>query len=356
MKKKKTRSAKKSKKLKILGVCGGNGVILFPLRRYVIGNIEDRGVFKTKKNLQWYYNFKVPFVDDLMVAKFLFSSPDIIIGAPNCGTSSILGFTGNKNRKSPTEDESIRMFFQSIMDYQPKIWIMENLPALLNHITMQDFKEKFPEYRFIFHSMSMGELGNSQKTRKRLIVIALKEPVKPEVFMAFSEINQQSEPKRIQDLIGDLDKDSYKNGNVREPEKKKIKMGKTSFSFKEIKEGWDTFRKDEKYWPLDLDDKESNYIPGVYRLLPEDWPQTVRQDPRQFRWDGVPLSPRELGRIQGVSDDFKLYTPGPKETDKLFGKKPSYYVNRARITVAKGAPYELGLWLKSKLDVVKKHI
>jgi len=353
---KKTREPKSTHKLKILGVCGGNGVILHPLRRYVIGNIEDRGVFKTRKNLQWYYNFKVPFVDDLMVAKFLFKNPDIIIGAPNCGTSSILGFTGNKKRKNPTEDDSIRMFFQAIMDYDPSIWIMENLPALLNHITMQDFKEKFPSYRFIFHTMSMGELGNSQKTRKRLIVIAMKEPVKPEIFMAFSDVKHYNEPKKIKDLIGDLGKDSYSTGNVREPGKKKIKMGKKSFSFEEIKEGWDTFRKDEKYWPLDLEDKGSNYIPGVYRLLQDDWPQTVRQDPRQFRWDGVPLSPRELARIQGVSDKFKLYTPGPKEEDKLFGKKPSYYVNRARVTVAKGAPYELGLWLRDKLKVVKKHL
>lgn len=343
---------KKPKKVKILGVCGGNGVILYPLRRYVVGNIEDRGVFKTDKNLQWYHNFQVPFVDDLMVAKFLFKRPDIIVGAPDCGHSSILGFTGNKKRKNPMENASVKMFFQSILDYKPKIWVMENLPALLNNITMLDFKENFPDYRFIFHVMSMSELGNSQKTRKRLVVVALDKSLPSEVFMHFSEVNRFGEPKMIKDLIPDLVEDNADIGNIREKPKKKIKMGKKSFTFGEIEEGWNERFAEKKYWPLDESDPDSNYIPGVYRLLPESFPQTIRQDPRQFRPDGKPLSPRELARIQGIPDKFKLYIP----EDGTHGKKVSYFINKARITVAKGAPYELGLWLKDKIKLTKKYL
>lgn len=340
-------------KLKILGVCGGNGVILYPIRRYVIGNIEDRGVFKTDKNLQWYMNFKVPFVDDLMVAKFLFSSPDIIIGAPDCGHSSILGNTGKKKKKARTtavENSSVRMFFQSIIDYKPKIWIMENLPALLNQITMSDLKEQFPEYRLIFHTMSMAELGNSQKTRKRLIIIALQKDLPAELFMAFSDVEKQNEPKTVGELLSDLKEDNPKNGNIREKSSKKIKMGKKSFTFGEIQEGWLGKKlSKEKYWPLDLDKIDSPYIPGVYRLFEDNYPQTIRQDPRQFRPDGLPLSPRELARIQGIPDRFKLYIPEDST-------KESYYINKARITVAKGAPYELGLWLRSKIKICKKYL
>lgn len=344
----KTSKPKKATKLKILGVCGGNGVILHPLRRYVVGNIEDRGVFKTDKNLQWYYNFKVPFVDDVMVSKFLFKKIDVIIGAPNCGASSILGFTGNKKRKNPIEDNSIKMFFEAILHYKPKIWIMENLPALLNSISMLDFKENFPDYRFIFHTMSMSELGNSQKSRKRLVVVAIDKKLPAEVFMQFSEITRYNKPQKIKDLIGDLHEDNPKNGNIRESPKKKIKMGKKSFSFEEIEEGWNKKYKGKKYWPLKEDDPSSNYIPGVYRLLPDNFPQTIRQDPRQFRPDGKPLSPRELARIQGIPDKFSLYIP--EEDGK---KKTSYYVNKARVTVAKGAPYELGLWIKDKIRASK---
>ncbi|MAO08112.1 MAG: hypothetical protein CL596_05300 [Alteromonas sp.] len=340
------------RKLKILGVCGGNGVILHPLRRYVIGNIEDRGVFKTPKNLQWYTNFKVPFVDDVMVAGFLFKKVDIVIGAPNCGSSSILGFTGNKKRKNPTDDPSMKMYFETVLKYNPKIWIMENLPALLNHITMQDFKEKFPDYLFVFHTMSMAELGNSQKTRKRLVIVALHKSLPAEVYMAFSQVEPQAEPKRIKDLIGDLEKDNPKLANVREPGKYKIKMGKKAYSMNDIKVTWDENLKGKKYWPMDFEKKDSPYIPGVYRLLPENFPQTVRQDARQFRPDGKPMSPRELARIQGIPDKFKLYVP----EEVTHGKKPSYYINRARITVAKGAPYELGLWVKEKIKVARKFL
>lgn len=346
MKKKKI---KKRKKLKILGVCGGNGVVLHPLKRYIIGNIEDRNVFKTDKNLQWYMNFQVPFVDDLMVAKFLFKNPDIIIGAPDCGHSSILGFTGNKKRSNPIENSSVKMFFQSILDYKPKIWIMENLPALLNSISQRDFKNNFPDYRFIFHTCSMAELGNSQKTRKRLLVIALDRSLPSDLFMEFSELKRFNEPMKVKDVLAGLEEDDITLGNVRESPDKKIKMGKKSFSFGEIEEGWNNRHKEAKYWPLNEKDKDSAYIPGVYRLRPNQFPQTVRQDPRQFRPDGKPMSPRELARIQGVPDNYKLYIP--EDTERL-----EYYINKARVTIAKGAPYELGLWLKSKIRICKKYL
>lgn len=346
----KKKTSKRGRKLKILGVCGGNGVVLHPFRRHVIGNIEDRGVFKTEKNMQWYMNFKVPFVDDLQVAKYLFKDPDIIIGAPDCGHSSILGFTGNKKRKNPIENASIKMFFQSILDYKPKVWIMENLPALLNSISMLDFKENFPNYRFIFHTISMAELGNSQKTRKRLIVVALDRSLPADLFMAFSDIDRQNEPKTVKHVLAGLEEDIPEIGNIRESPDKKIKMGNKKMTFGEIEEGWNTIYKNQRYWPLDDKKEDSAYIPGVYRLTPNKFPQTCRQDPRQFRPDGKPLSPRELARIQGIPDSYKLFIPLDDD------KGTEYYINKARITIAKGAPYELGLWLRSKIKLCREYL
>lgn len=345
---------KKPRKLKILGVCGGNGVILHPFRRHVIGNIESRGVFKTENNMQWYLNFKVPTVDDVQVAKHLFKNPDIIIGAPDCGHSSILGFTGNKKRKNPIENASIKQFFQAILDYKPKIWIMENLPALLNSISMTDLKNNFPNYRFIFHTLSMAELGNSQKTRKRLIIVALDRSLPAELFMAFSDIERQNEPQVVKKVLAGLEEDNHELGNIRESRDKKIKMGNKSMTFGEIEDGWNTRHKDSRYWPLDESKKDSAFIPGVYRLSPNKFPQTCRQDPRQFRPDGKPLSPRELARIQGIPDKFKLYIPPAEEIED--SRDLEYYINKARITVAKGAPYELGMWLKSKIELCKKYM
>ena len=51
------------KDLKVLGVCGGQGALLFPFRDKLIGNIEPRGVFHTGREEQWKANFKgIPFL------------------------------------------------------------------------------------------------------------------------------------------------------------------------------------------------------------------------------------------------------------------------------------------------------
>lgn len=339
-------------RLSILGVCGGNGVLLHPLKRYLVGNIEHRKVFFTTDKAQWYRNFSVPLVEDVKLAEYMFRDVDIIVGAPDCGHSSILRFTGSKKSKNPTENKSIRTFFESILTYKPKLWVMENLPALLNSITQSSFKEQFPDYRFIFHIVSMAEFGNSQKTRKRLVIIAIDRNLPADVFMEFSEITKQNKIMTVSELIGDLDKDNPINMNIREPGDKSVKMGNKSFTFLEIEEGWNNKKlKKKRYWPLDLKKKDSAYIPGVYRLLSNGYPQTVRQDPRQFRPDGKPLSPRELARIQGIPDGFILHRPEEKEFfDAL------YYINKARITVAKGAPYELGMWIAEKIKKTRKFL
>lgn len=344
---------KKPRRLRVMGVMGGNGVILHPFKRYLMGNIEFRSAFKTKSNLQWYLNFqKHPFVDDLMVAKFLFKKPDVIMGAPDCGHSSILTVSSTGKMKNPIENESVRTFFESINEYQPKVWLMENLPAIMNTITMNDFKKNFPNYRFVFHTLSVMEFGNSQKTRKRLVVIGIKRGIEGEsdIFMNMNDVYQVNEPRKVKELISDLKDDNFDLCNIREPEDKQVKMGKEKLSFGEIQKKWNKELKGEKYWPLGGKGSTAPNIPGVYRLKDTGTPATVRRDPRQFRPDGKPLSPREIARIQGVPDDFKLFL----EADHPKGIE--YALNKARTTVAKGAPYEIGLWFYKQLMKCKKHL
>lgn len=334
---------KKSKKLKVLGVCGGNGVILYPFRRNLIGNIEFRSAFKSKSNLQWYQNFKVPYVSDLTVGQYLFKEVDVIIGAPDCGHSSILTYTGGRGKlKDPNENESVRTFFSSIKQYQPKLWLMENLPGMMNTITMSDFKDNFPNYRFVFHNLSVSEFGNSQKTRKRLVVIGIQKDLPADVFMYMNDIYRVNEIKTVGELLEGLEEDDLEFGNVREDEEKEVKMGKTHYSFKAIAKEWNTKLKKEKYWPTGI--VKMPYIPGVYRVKKNDFPQTCRKDPRQFRPDGKPLSPRELARFQGIPDKFKFF---------MNPEKVEHSINKARATVTKGAPYEIGLWFKNQLELCK---
>ncbi len=347
----KSNKNKKKRKIKILGVCGGNGVILHPLRKYVIGNIEPRPIFHTKSQLQWYLNFKVPLFTDTIAATYVFPKVDIIIGAPDCGHSSILNLSKNKKAKNPIENASVKLFFDSIKIYKPKLWVMENLPSLLNKIDMADFKSNFPDYRFVFHSLSVSEFGNSQKTRKRLIVIGIRRDIKRlgDVFMNMNDVYRVSELKKVGELLEDLGEDDLKFGHVRESEDKEVKMGaEEKETLKSIAKRWRKEFKGETYWPM-TNEKYPNipYIPGVYRLHKDEYPQTVKKDTRQFRPDGKPLSPRELARIQGIPDSFILY---------IDEEKIDYSINKARATVAKGVPYEVGLWLAKQIKACIKYI
>ena len=48
--------------MNVLGVCAGQGALLFPFRKHLIGNIEVRGVFHTPGEEQWKANFgDIPF-------------------------------------------------------------------------------------------------------------------------------------------------------------------------------------------------------------------------------------------------------------------------------------------------------
>jgi site-specific DNA-cytosine methylase len=342
---KKKKKIKKKNKLKILGVCGGNGVFLHPLKKYLVSNIEPRPIFHTKSQLQWYLNFKVPLFTDMIAASYVYPKIDIIIGAPDCGHSSILNLSKGSKAKNPLENASVKLFFESVKFYKPKLFVMENLPALLNKITMADFKSNFPNYMFVFHTLSVAEFGNSQKTRKRLIVIGFRKDLKRagDVFMHMNDIYPVAELKKVGELLEGIGEDDIKFGNVREDEGKLVKMGAADKeTLKSIAKVWRTDLKGETYWPM-TNEKYPNipYIPGVYRLHKKEYPQTVKKDTRQFRPDGKPLSPRELARIQGIPDSFKLYIDPDKK---------DYSINKARATVAKGVPYEVGLWLSKQLE------
>jgi hypothetical protein len=65
------------KDLKVLGVCGGQGALLFPFKNKLIGNIEPRSVFHTKSESQWKANFKgIPFLKGYELPKvWLWSCP-----------------------------------------------------------------------------------------------------------------------------------------------------------------------------------------------------------------------------------------------------------------------------------------
>jgi site-specific DNA-cytosine methylase len=53
------------------------------------------------------------------------------------------------------------------------------------------------------------------------------------------------------------------------------------------------------------------------------------------------MSPRELARIQGVPDSFKIHL----DKDNL-----QYWINKGRASVTKCPPYQIAQWFKERIE------
>lgn len=333
------------KKYNVVGVCGGNGVLLHPFIKKpysLLANIEARGAFFTPSNIQWRVNFKdTPL---LKKVEALDNPPKVhlLVGAPDCGHSSIMALTRVKKLGVAKDNVSLNQYLKAIATLRPTIFAMENLVALLDQYTELEFKETFPDYRFIFIRGSVGLFGNSQLTRKRLLIIGVRKKYFKLVKLCFKvEPINKAKLKKAGDLIGDLFPlyPSPSLCHVREPNNTIITM----YSGKKLKVGlikrrWIGPLAFKKRWPVE--DRNFSNAPGVYRNLEDDYPATARKQNRQYNHAGEMMTPRELARIQGVPDSFKL----------VFSENnPNYWINKGRATVTKCPPYEMATWLHSQV-------
>ena len=331
----------------ILGICGGNGVILYPMRKHVIGNIEIRAAFKTPDNIQWKLNFGDIPLSTEPEDTVNYDSPDVIIGAPNCGHSSMLAYSRAKMVSDPMKDESFELFIIGLGYFKPKVFMMENLPKSLDMVTRETWQNTLPQYELIFHTESCNAWGNSQKTRKRLILIGLKKESFGENLSKaqyhFSNIYRVKELKTCRQLLEGLDEEDWDSGHVREDISDLI----TIYSGKKL-----TLRKIQKFWLENpetkrwpVEDRNFTTAPGVYRNPDNATPSVARKANRQFNGDGLQMSPRELARIQGVPDKFKLY---------MDDNRKGFCINKGRTTVTKTPPMEISRWFYKQLLKAEK--
>ena len=148
------------------------------------------------------------------------------------------------------------------------------------------------------------------------------------------------------ELYLDLD-EKYPNlalGHVREAQSElcTIHAGR-KLKISEITHIWNNALKGKKRW--EVIGRRFSTAPGVYRNGLKDYPATARKANRQFDHNGLMLTPRQLARIQGVPDSFRLYV----SSDKL-----NYWINKARAAVTKTPPFEISAWFKRKLDKTQK--
>lgn len=123
------------KPIVILGVDAAQGALLFPFKESgkIVANVEPRAVFHSKKEEQWKLNFgDIPFVRSLEEVKN--SKIDLILGSPSCGHSSVFSYSRKKSLGKPREDVTLNLYLSSIKKFKPAIFMLENLPKLLDFI------------------------------------------------------------------------------------------------------------------------------------------------------------------------------------------------------------------------------
>jgi len=324
--------------MKVLGVSAGAGVILYPFKEVLIGNYEVRNDFKTPDEIQWKLNFgDIPLYRTEELDHLL--KPDIILSQPNCGQYSILAHSRRK-KEAYKEDISLNLFFNSIILYKPKFALLENLPDLLNNIPKDKIKSKFKNYKIKFILGSVSLFGNSQMSRKRLVMIFIRRDlnIKLKEFRSF----KVSELKYSGDLLKDTypinvdNGDHYGNINENEPDKEITIYGGKKMKTIDITKEWQNRLKGEKRWYTHKDDEAKfKTAPGVYRNLIDDYPATARKANRQFDHNGEMMTPRQLAKIQGIPDSFKIWTDQKKRLNSI---------NKGRLSVTKAPPYEIGKW------------
>lgn len=336
---------KKRKKLSVLGVCAGQGALLYTFRDRLIANIEPRTVFHTKKEEQWKLNFgEIPFLKSYELPD---CKPDIIVSSPDCGASSVMRLSKKKTLGKPNDNKSINLVIRAIQELKPKIFLIENLPRLLSFITNEEFEKLFPEYKLVFHQASVSEYGNSQISRKRLLIIGIHSRHGKKYLDAFNNKFKVKELKVTRNLL----EAAYSLPNYMIPKNKVLAMydyrklpKKINLTVEEIHTLWNGDFSNEKKWPIKT--AKMSTLPGVYRLEADKAPLTLRPADRQFRPDGWPLGISDFKNIMGFPKRYEIYMPiGATEEEYL------YWLNKARYTLAKGACYEISTWFKKCLKL-----
>ncbi len=350
-------------KLKVLGISAGNGVLLYPFKKYVVANIEIRPAFQTEGDKQWELNFhNAPLVKKRNLNYVTpggmppFKGIDVIVGHPDCGAGSVLRLAKSKAYTTSRGNASVDLYFNAIKYYKPKFFLFENLVAFFNSYPKKELKEIFNGYKLRFLTGPVTQWGNSQIGRKRLVIVGIREDQNVQL-RAFKLPKQESiklnNAGALQQLLRQQLKQfsSAELFHKREPDKTVMHMERNwrRLSLAEIREEWNKEENQpRKSWDATTHGKgRMKTLPGVYRNRVDDLPRAVLRNNRQFDPGGNIMSPRQLANIQGIPTDFKLYY----NPDKL-----TYCLNKARVTIAKSPPHDIGKWFYRRIKKVYHEI
>lgn len=328
-------------KVSVIGISAGLGVVLYPFKNNLRFNIEPRPVFHTPNNEQWESNFgNIPLIKKAGDIPAFIVGCDILISSPDCGSGSILRMSRAKKIGDHKKNDSLTLFFNSVIGYMPKIFLFENLDGMFKSFPKDEFKQLLRAYRLIEHNCSVSYFGNSQKTRKRLVIIGIRRDLPKSLSKYFQLPDLRGQIKTCKELYGDLKKSDVAFGHIREHASLIISIyARRKMSIRKIRLQWRQKLKGKKRWFTYGTEKFST-APGVYRNLANEYPATARKANRQFDHNGRMLTPRQLARIMGIPDNFHIHMEEARR---------NYWINKARTAVTKGVCYELGTWFKKCL-------
>lgn len=335
----------------VVGVSSGGGVSLYPFYPNILGNIEGRAIFHTAGNKQWQENFhNIPlFKDFTHKAISTCKNADVLISSPDCGSGSILRYSRAKQLGDHKLNKSLAMFFEGVVYFQPKFILFENLGGLFKSFDRHEFYYTLDNYRLIAHLKPVTFWGNSQLHRERLVIVGIRNDLDKEIDRYFKLPDYRDQNKTCRELYADLDNirtftEALNSAHVREDIFTEITIysGKKML-ISEIRNHWQMELQGKRRW--EVKDRKFKTAPGVYRNRLNDYPATARKANRQFDHNGLMLTPRQLARIQGVPDDFKIFIdPGSL----------NYWINKGRALVTKTPPMEISYWFRRKLNKTKK--
>jgi site-specific DNA-cytosine methylase len=318
---------------RVLGISSGNGVLTYALKENVIGNVECRSDYYIGgKPYQWDINY--PGIPMMKVLPN-YEKVDVVIGHPKCGMSSKFALSRGKKFGTHVGEESLDLFIEGIQKYNPLFFFMENLEKFTDSFPGEELESLFPNHYLVKIRGSVSRFGNSQLTRKRLVLVGIHLQIATQpVIRIFKKVPPEfrGELKTTAELLKDLPK----NGRLTEDLDSVITMySGYKISLREAQEFWQS-NPHLRHWPAGGAMKTA---PGVYINRENDYPLTVRKTNRQFNPQGIQMSPRELARIQGIPDCFLFYEDGNKTRS----------INKARTTVGSSPPFEISSWIRDRL-------
>lgn len=324
------------KKLNVLGVCAGQGVCLFPFHKSkyfrVLANIEPRGVFYDKGDKQWNANFEgVQMAKSLKLKRRV----DVIIGHPDCGDNSILRMSRAKKSGNSETNQSVLAYIDAVNRYSPAIFLLENLPGFLKTLGVENgilsglLKDQYDLYHIV---EPVTVFGNSQLSRVRLVIVGVHKSGALASCKPFRDLYKLRKGLKPSEYF-ELGKADPSIGHVREPLDKLTNLyfgDKRQITYQEALDRWNGELKNNSRWPVGGKMKNQ---PGISKNLVGKPPYTVRKQNRQFGTSGLVLSAREMGNIQGVPSEFKIYYSNSNSI---------YWINKGRLAMTKTMPYEIG--------------